>query len=159
MPEATASIEAFKRYALAFEQGFSAKDWSLVAPHLTHDVGWSVRGADGPFAGTCAGRAQVLQAIQKSCDGFDHRFAVREPRMIGRPQLIPGGVYFAWEVRFTSEGVPEFVLRGEEWDLFREGKLEFHREHIWNGEAAHEHLVRHGARLHPEASEALRSES
>lgn len=145
------SVEDLLRYAGAFEEAFAAHDWKILESHLTEDVGWSVHGAAAPFGGTCQGRDDVLAAIRESCSGFDHRFDLRTPELAEGPHVIPGGVHFTWVVTYARTGLPDFVLRGEEWDLFRDGRLEFHREKLWNGDEAYEYLALHGASLRPEA--------
>jgi len=125
--------QAFLSYAAAFEAGFAADDWKLVAASLTDDVVWTVGGVPPPVGGVYQGRADVLRAMKQSCDSFDRRFDVREPRIVDGPTPLPGGgVYFTFVVTYRRAGVPPMDLHGEEWDFFRDGKLEFHREKLWN---------------------------
>jgi hypothetical protein len=44
------------------------------------------------------------------------------------------------------------VLRGEEWDLFLDGKLVLHREVIHNAAETTTYLAKHGAKLLPARS-------
>jgi hypothetical protein len=60
-----------------------------------------------------------------------------------------GGIHLAWQVTYTREGLPPFVLRGEEWDLFPAGKLAMHYERIHNGEEALAYMARHHEALLP----------
>jgi hypothetical protein len=142
---------AFFQYAEAFEQGFASRDWSHVERLMTDDVIWSVADTTPPVGGTCVGRGDAIDAIRTSTDTFDRRFDRREPRIVEGPREIPGGIHMTWEVTYVREGLPPFVLLGEEWDLFRDGKLEVHRERIHNLEEAFTFIVSHDAALAPPA--------
>ena len=143
------TIACFGAYALAFEKSYAADDWKVVGDQLTQDAIWAVEGAPPPFGGVAQGHAAVLQAIQQSCSSFDRRFDLREPRIVAGPTPIPGGVHFSFVVTYRRTGLPPFELRGEEWDFFRDGKLEFHREKLANVADGLEYLERHAKQLLP----------
>lgn len=143
-------VADFGRFALAFEQSFSSEDWTPVAEHVTDDLVWIVRGPHEPLAGTFVGRDAAIAAVDESCAAFDRRFDRRDPKILVGPTPIPGGVHLTWEVTYSRAGVEPFVLRGEEWDFFRDGKLELHRECIHNTGELYDYLARHGGALRPE---------
>ena len=128
----TAHTDAFFAFALAFEKGFVADDWGVVEPQLADDVVWIVADMPEPIGGVHRGVRATLAAIAESCNAFDRRFDAREPRILEGPTPIPGGVHLTWVVTYRREGLPAFELRGEEWDFFRDGKLELHRERMEN---------------------------
>jgi hypothetical protein len=143
------SLADFGRFALAFEQSFANDDWSAVAEHVTDDLVWIVRGPHEPLSGAFVGRDAAIAAVDESCAAFDRRFDRREPRILAGPTPIPGGVHLTWEVTYSRDGVDPFVLRGEEWDFFRDGRLELHRERIHNTAELYDYLAKHGAALRP----------
>lgn len=144
------AIQPFLAYASAFEVSYAADDWSAVDSSVTDDVVWVVHGAPRPVGGVAEGRETVLATIKRSCDAFDRRFDVREPKILEGPTPIPGGVHFTWVVSYRREGLPSFELRGEEWDFFRDGKLEFHREKLHNVPEGLAFIARHGDALVPQ---------
>jgi hypothetical protein len=148
--DGSSELESFRAYALAFEAGYESDDWNTVDAHLTDDALWVVAGAPPPFGGVSQGREAILRAIKESCDNFDRRFDVREPRIVDGPTRIPGGVHFTWIVTYRRHDLPPFELHGEEWDFFRDSKLEFHREKFTNLSEAVEYLKRHSGNLLPE---------
>jgi hypothetical protein len=144
------TTQAFYAYAMAFEQGFASRDWkATVAPRMTDDTVWIVEGAPPPAGGLSQGLEPVLDAIRKSCDSFDRRFDVRDPHIVEGPTPIPGGIHMTWIVTYRRDGLPDFVLRGEEWDFFRDGKLELHREKLHNVDEAMAFVTRHADALLP----------
>ena len=160
-------LTAFVKYATAFEEGFAADDWSRVDVLFDDDIAWAVSGLPSPEAFMAQGRKNVSATIKRSVDTFDRRFDRRDPaptraaprRVRARrpdrrdpaptkgPVAIPGGIHLEWQVTYTREGLPPFVLLGEEWDLFRNGKLAMHYERLHNGTAAIDFIVRHHAAL------------
>jgi hypothetical protein len=144
------TTQAFQKYALAFEAGYASRDWkATVGPCLTDDHVWLVEGAGPPAGGLTQGRDAVLEAIRRSCDFFDRRFDVRAPQIVDGPTPIPGGIHMTWVVTYRRDGLPDFVLRGEEWDFFADGKLEMHREKLHNVPEAMAFLARHAKELLP----------
>jgi hypothetical protein len=142
-------LMAFMKYATAFEEGFAADDWKRVDVLFDDDVAWAVGGLPTPEPYLAQGRSKVAATIKKSVDGFDRRFDRREPTPTRGPVAIPGGVHLEWTVTYSRAGLPPFVLRGEEWDLFRDDKLVMHYEQIHNGAEALAYLARHDAALLP----------
>jgi hypothetical protein len=143
------TIEAFQRFAMAFESAFAQDRWSLVGEAMTDDVGWRVTGAPLPFGVSVSGRAAALAAIIESTEGFDRRFDRRLPKIVDGPTVIPGGVHFTWVVRYERDGLPPAVLYGQEWDLFVDGKLEFHTERLDNTAELLAYVRAHDQALRP----------
>lgn len=141
-------IKAFMTYAEAFEVGYASRDWKVVDDVLTNDIVWSVTGAEQLMGPPAHGRQDVIRAITYSVDHHDRRFDLRSPHTAG-VQPIPRGVYLPWEVTYTREGLPPFVLRGEEWNLFEDGKLRMHYEQLHNGHEMVAFIARHEAQLLP----------
>jgi len=142
-------IAAFVKYATAFEQGFAANDWGLVDVHFDDQIVWNVGGLPEPLSYHGRGRKEVSAGIKYSVDSFDRRFDKRDPKATKGPISIPGGIHLEWIVTYTRDGVPPFVLKGEEWDLFRDGRLVMHYELIHNGTEVLEYLRKHDAALLP----------
>ena len=127
-------------------------DWSHVDRQTHDDIVWSAAGAPPPFGGVWSGRKDALRQMQVSVGAFDCRFDAREPRILTGPTPIPGGVHMSWAVFYRREGLPALELRGEEWDLFQDGKLVLHHEVIHNAKETVDFLTRHGAALRPARS-------
>ena len=143
-------VAAFLAYAESFEKSIATDDWSHV-DRQTHDqIVWNVAGSP-PIGGVYAGREATMGAIRASVAAFDRRFDAREPRILVGPTPIPGGIHMTWAVTYRREGLPDFVLKGEEWDLFRDGKLILHREVIHNEAELFAYLAKHAAKLRPAA--------
>lgn len=143
------AMDAFVAYALAFEESFATDDWSAVDALMHDDIVWAVAGAPEPIGEAATGRAAAIGAIERSVAEFDRRFDVRTPKAVTGPTEIPGGIYMEWQVTFAREGLPPFELRGEEWDLFTDGKLAFHIERIHNLREVFDYLELHDSALQP----------
>lgn len=143
---------AFVAYAEAFEVGYASRDWKPVDDLMTDDVVWSLENMPEPMGGTHVGRSDVIDAIRESTETFDRRFDRREPRILEGPLEIPGGIHMTWAVTYERDGLEPFVLLGEEWDLFRDGKLSLHREKFHNLGEAFAFLAKHADALLPVAS-------
>lgn len=143
-------IDSFEQYAAAFEAGYETDDWSVVEALMTDDVVWSVGGLPEPVGGVNLGRRSAIAAIDRSVRAWDRRFDVRALGPV-EPVAIPGGIHMAWAVTFSRDGLPPFVAHGEEWDLFRNGKLAVHHERTDNSAEIYEYLALHEARLLPPA--------
>lgn len=144
-------IAAFVTYADAFEQAYAARDWSLVDRHFDDDVVWSLGGLPAPLNYLARGRDDVSAAIRDSTNHFDRRFDRREPVVTRGPVPIPGGIHMEWAVTYTRDGLPAFELRGEEWDVFVDGRLAAHHERIHNGAEVLAYMMEHGDALLPPA--------
>ena len=142
-------IKIFETYAEAFELGFASRDWQVVDDLLADDVTWSLEGLPAPTGGTQVGRKAVIAKIRKSIDGFDRRFDLRKPEMTSPLTAIPSGIYMLWQVTYTRHGLPPFVLRGEEWDLFCDGKMTMHYERFHNAGEMQTYLRHHADALLP----------
>ena len=99
--------EAFFHFALAFEKGFAADEWSVLEPTLADDVVWIVADMPEPIGGVHSGARATLGAIASSCAAFDRRFDAREPRIVEGPTPIPGGVHLTWVVTYRRVGLPD----------------------------------------------------
>jgi hypothetical protein len=143
------NLAAFVKYAAAFEDGFAADDWGLVNVLFDDQISWAVGGLPTPEPFIAQGRDDVSALIKQSVDTFDRRFDRREPAPVAGPVQIPGGIHLEWRVTYSREGIPAFELRGEEWDIFRDGKLVMHYEYLHNGAEALSVLARHQDSLRP----------
>ncbi|MBL0923983.1 MAG: hypothetical protein IBJ12_05895 [Sphingomonadaceae bacterium] len=143
------TIGAFVKYATAFEKSFVTRDWSDVDACLTDNAIWTVDGGKPPVAASYKGRGSVIEAIRYAVDHYDRRFTVRAPQSPG-PTLIAGrGIYLPWQITFQQPGLPDFILTGEEWDLFEDGKLCMHFERIHNADEIDAYIAQHDAQLVP----------
>lgn len=142
-------VKAFMIYAKAFEDGFTADDWTLVDRLFDKDIVWSLAGPPPPFSYFARGREVVSAVIKRSVDSFDRRFDLRMPVVTEGPVAIPGGAYIKWCVTYTRKGLPPFKLLGEEWDLFHDGKMTMHHELIHNTDELGKFLSQHDQNLLP----------
>jgi hypothetical protein len=143
-------VAAFLAYAGAFEKGVADDDWSHVDRQTHDDIVWSAAGAPPPFGGVWSGRKDALRQMQATVAAFDRRFDAREPRILTGPTPIPGGIHMSWAVVYRREGLPALELRGEEWDLFQDGRLVLHHERIHNADETVAFLAKHATKLLPE---------
>ena len=143
------AIKAFMIYAEAFEKGFAADDWRLVDCLFDKSIVWTLAGPPPPMAYSARGNEAVSAGIKKSVDSFDRRFDLRAPAILEGPVAIPGGVYIQGRVTYTRDGLPPFDLLGEEWDLFREGKMTMHHELIHNPGELRKFISQHDRALLP----------
>jgi len=141
-------VKSFLIYADAFEVGFASRDWQVVADLMAENVSWTYE-IPPPEGGTHVGRDNAIAAIRRSVDGFDRRFDLRKPEVTKPPMAFPGGVYLPWRVTYTRNGLPPLVLLGEEWDLFRDGKMVMHHERFHNMHEIAAFLERHDGELLP----------
>lgn len=142
-------FKAFVAYATAFEAAYAANDWTRVADHLDTNVVWTIDNAPPPIGGAWTGRGDALAAVARSCNLFDRRFDRRLPRIVDGPVAIPGGIYINWAVNYGRDGLPDLVLRGEEWDFFRDGRMVHHREIFTNLDEVQAYFERHEGALLP----------
>ncbi len=144
-------LKSFYAYATAFEVGFAKNDWDVVDAVLTEDIAWVVAGTKSKVGGAFVGRSAVIEAIRYSTSTYDRRFQKREPFSPAQT-VIPNGVYFTFTVTYSSVGLPPFVLHGEEWDLFTDGKLSMHYEILHNADDLESFIREHEAKLEPPQS-------
>ena len=142
-------IKAFMTYAEAFENGFAADDWRLVDCLFDKDIVWSLAGPPPPMAYSATGNEAVSAESRRVSNSFDRRFDLRAPAILEGPVAIPGGVYIKWRVTYTRNGLPPFDLLGEEWDLFRDGKMTMHHELIHNTDELYKFISQHHRALLP----------
>jgi hypothetical protein len=142
-----ADVAAFAAYAEAFEKSYATDDWSFVDRQTHDEIVWIGAGAPPPFGGVWSGRKDALAQMKTSVDAVDRRFDARIPKLLTGPTPVPGGIHMTWVVKYQRQGLPDLDLRGEEWDLFENGKLVLHREVIHNAAETAEYLAKHGAKL------------
>ena len=141
-------IALFGAYAAAFEKAYAADDWTILEPFFSDDVTSIVEGVPPQLAGPFNGRAAVIASLRDSVRTFDYRFDTRAPQLVGQIERVPSGVYIEYVVRYEI-GDLSFDLRGDELDLFRDGKLDVHRERLLNGDEMGAFMARHADRLRP----------
>ena len=141
-------IDSFGAYALAFEKSYAADDWKPGRPaHAGRRLGggrspaplWRGRAGARSRAAGDPGKLQQLRPPLRSPRAANRR----------RSDAHPGRRSFRFVVTYRRTGLPPFELRGEEWDFFRDGKLEFHREKLANVADGLEFLKRHAKELLP----------
>jgi hypothetical protein len=142
-------IATFGAYAAAFEKAFAADDWTLIEPHFCDDATSIVEGVPAALAGPFRGRDAVIASLRDSVRSFDYRFASRAPRLLGAPRRVPAGVYIEYVVRYETPDGLGFELCGDELDLFRDGRIDVHRERLLNGDEMGAFMARHADRLLP----------
>lgn len=142
-------IASFMAYAEAFEVGFATKDWKIVGDHFADDITWILDGLPPPVGGTHIGRDAVLEGIRQSVDSLDRRFDLRKPEATSPPAAFVDGVYLPWKITYTRAGLPSFILTGEEWDIFRDGKMILHYERLTNTEELAAFVEQHNEALLP----------
>lgn len=142
------AIARFREYAAAFEDVVESNDFSRLEPFFAPDAVYEVQGGP-PFAGRHRGRPAVLAHLEASLDAFDRRFATRTLEILEGPALREGAVWLRWRASYTSPGLPELVLDGEEsveFDGDRIGRLEDRFPPEASGIVQH-WLSRYGAQL------------
>jgi hypothetical protein len=145
------NLQNFLGYAEAFEISFASDDWSHVEAFFTDDIVWSLSGLPAPHAGPFAGVKNVIGACVKSCNTLDRRFELRDPQATEIPSNFPGGgIYLPFEVTYSHKDLPPFVLKGMEWDFFRDGKIALHREVLLNAVDMLDHINQHNDQLLPQ---------
>lgn len=142
-------IASFMAYAEAFEIGFATKDWKVVGDLFADNITWILDGLPPPAGGTHIGKETVLEGIRQSVDGFDRRFDLRKPEITSPPAEFSDGIYLPWQVTYERCNLPPFVLIGEEWDIFRDGKMVLHYERLHNTKELTTFLEQHNEALLP----------
>lgn len=145
----TEELGHFWKYAAAFEEAYAQDDWAMVDTLFDENITWAVAGLPPELLYAGQGRENTSDAISDIVATLDRRFDNRVPRLTQGPTAIPGGVHFEFTVTYTRLDLPPFVLRGEEWDVFRDGKIAMHFEVTHNGMEAAEYLTKHNSQLIP----------
>lgn len=104
------TLESFMQYAAAFEQTFADDDWSRLEPYFAEDAVYEVVG--GPMACRIEGRDAILSGLKKSLDGFDRRLDGRVIAPTSPPEVTEDSVALSWQVTYSKEGAPDYVLEG-----------------------------------------------
>ena len=142
-------IESFMAYAEAFEIGHATRDWKVVGDLFADDITWILDGLAPPIGGTHVGRQDVLDGIRSSVASIDRRFDLREPEATSPPVAFADGVYLPWRITYTRAGLPPFILTGQEWDIFQDGKMVLHYERLNNTKELNVYLTQHNDALLP----------
>jgi hypothetical protein len=116
------AIARFREYAAAFEDVLKSDDFSILEPFFTEDAVYELRGGPG-FAGRHEGRDAVFAHMKVSLDGLDRRFATRSVEILDGPTPRDGSVWIHWRASYSSPGVPELVLDGEELLSFEKDRI------------------------------------
>ena len=142
-------IASFMAYAEAFEIGHATRDWKVVGDLFADSITWILDGLPPPIGGAHIGRESVLEGIRSSVDSIDRRFDLRIPEATSPPKAFADGIYLPWKITYTRSGLPPFILTGEEWDIFRNGKMVLHYERISNTVELAAFLKKHNEELLP----------
>lgn len=137
----------FLNYALAFETAYFTNRFEVLEPYFTEDAISEIHSTQ--FPGKCEGRKAVLLAFRDSCNKIDRRFDRREPRFTIPPKIIDGGVYFKFIITYYRDGLPPLNLEGEEWDYFRDNRIERHVEKFSDKNEIVEFLTNYSEQLLP----------
>ncbi|HEY2776146.1 MAG TPA: nuclear transport factor 2 family protein [Candidatus Binatia bacterium] len=115
-------IEAFARYAAAFEAAFVSDDWKPVRESFSDDAVYEVA-AGPPFGGTWSGRDQIVDHLIESVNSFDRLYDERLLEPLSGPEIRDGAVFVAWAVTYRKKGEPDLRVTGEERAWIRDGKI------------------------------------
>lgn len=103
-------LQQFMAYAADFERTYADDDWSRLRRHFAADAVYDVQ-ADS-FGGTMVGPAAIFAGMKKSLDNFDRRFTTRDVAVTSGPEVDGDELRVGWQVTYTKDGLPPFVLRG-----------------------------------------------
>lgn len=116
-------LELFLAYADNFEKTYADDDWSRLEPHFCDDAVYEVKG--DPISAKFEGPDAIFKAMKTSVDGGDRRFEGREIGIVRAPEVDGSRMSVGWEVTYTVNGHPPFVLRGSSEAEFRDGKIAY----------------------------------
>jgi hypothetical protein len=102
-------LSVFAAYAAAFEETYVDDDWKRLEPFFDEAATYSVVNL-GPVTCCLRGRDELLSGIRKSVNGFDRRFAVRKPEILGTPREDGTNVRVEWRVTYSSPNVPDLPI-------------------------------------------------
>ncbi|MGH7787514.1 MAG: nuclear transport factor 2 family protein [Candidatus Binatia bacterium] len=103
------TLQQFMAYAGDFERTYADDDWSRLRAHFADDAIYDVRGS---FGCTLVGPTAIFTGMKKSLDNFDRRFTARDIAVTSGPEVDGAELRVGWQVTYTKEGLPPFVLRG-----------------------------------------------
>jgi hypothetical protein len=139
----------YLNFALTFESAVASGNWQRLAPYFTDDAVSEIEAS--ALGHRVTGRDAVLAAFKRACTNFDLRFDAREPLWLACPTLVGNVVHVPFVVHFHRQGLPSMSLRGEEWNHFRDGRIERHAERFENEPEILAYLKQHDRGLRPTA--------
>jgi hypothetical protein len=103
-------LQQFMAYAADFEKTLLDDDWSRLARYFTDDAVYEIEGSS--LACRLQGRDAIFAGLKKSLDGFDRKFPGRDIAVLDGPHVSDDEIRMRWQVTYTKDGVPPFVLSG-----------------------------------------------
>ncbi len=115
-------LELFGAYAAAFEETFADDDWSRLDRYFSEDAVYEVAGS-AAMACRIQGRAAILAGLKKSLDGFDRQLDGRRIELTSEPEVTEDSVTLTWNVTYSKDGAPEYVLTGRSCARYADGVI------------------------------------
>ena len=106
-------LQHFAEYAAAFEKTVETNELSHIEPFFTEDAVYETSGGE-PMNNVSEGREAVFAQLEGSLDLLDRRFEARGLELLEGPTETENTVWFAWRATYTTPGLPELVIEGEE---------------------------------------------
>jgi SnoaL-like domain len=116
------ALQEFMQYAGEFERTLADDDWSRLRRFFNEDAVYEVK---APFGCRLVGPEAIFGGIRKSLNGFDRHFPGRDIKVTSGPEVAPDELKLGWEVTYSLEGKPPFVLRGRSEARYRDGKISY----------------------------------
>lgn len=137
-------LERFGAYAAAFEETYADDDWGRLDEYFTENAVYTIAG-DEPFQGRFEGRANLLQHLRESVNGFDRRFHERVLELRGEPRRGPDSIEIAWRATYRKKGAPDLVIEGSERATFEGDRIALLEDQFESGagERVSKHVAAH----------------
>ena len=119
-------LQEFMQYAGEFERTVVDDDWTRLHRFFAPDAVYEV---SGPLGCRLVGPDAIFAGIKKSLDGFDRKFTGRAIAVTSGPEVAGDGLRAGWEVTYTLDGKPPFVLRGRSEARYRDGRIAYLADH------------------------------
>ena len=116
-------LQEFISYAGEFEKTLKDDDWSRLRRFFNDDAVYEVKAPS--FGCRLVGPGAIFAGIKKSLDGFDRKFDGRDVQVTSGPEVEGEELRLGWEVKYKSEQLPTFVLRGRSLARYRDGKIAY----------------------------------
>jgi len=116
------TLQSFMQYAGEFERTLADDDWSRLRRFFNDDAVYEVK---APFGCRLVGPDAIFGGIKKSLNGFDRKFAGRKIDVTSGPEVAGDELRAGWEVTYSNDGQPPFVLRGRSEARYRDGKIAY----------------------------------